>query len=77
MLGAANAIGLEGTGLGQGTQTWFLSTTDQLFKAKDYRPPVVAYRNGAPVRLGDVAQVTDRSRTCGPAASTILSPPCC
>ena len=34
-------------------------TTDQLLKADEYEPLIVAYRNGAPVRLGDVATVTD------------------
>jgi multidrug efflux pump len=34
-------------------------SNDQLKKAADYRPIVVAYRNGAPVRLGDVADVED------------------
>src|SRR5436190_14930755 len=32
---------------------------DQLLKAEDYRPLVVAYRNGAAVRLSDVANVQD------------------
>jgi len=32
---------------------------DQLFKAKEYAPLIVAYRNGAPVRLSDVADVRD------------------
>ncbi len=32
-----------------------IETNDQLKKAKDYRPLIVAYRNGAPVRLEDVA----------------------
>src|SRR6516162_9998953 len=34
-------------------------SNDQLKKAADYRPIVVAYRNGAPVRLGDAADVED------------------
>ena len=38
---------------------WSISTTDQLLKASEYEPLIVAYRNGAPVRLGDVATVTD------------------
>jgi multidrug efflux pump len=33
--------------------------TDQLLKAKEYEPLVVAYRNGAAVRLSDVATVSD------------------
>src|SRR5437764_2202281 len=32
---------------------------DQLLKAKDYEPLIVAYRNGAPVTLSDVATVRD------------------
>ncbi len=36
-----------------------LSTTDQLFKAKDYKPLVVAYANGAQVRVSDLGDVTD------------------
>ena len=31
----------------------------QLMRARDYKPLIVAYRNGAPVRLGDVAHVID------------------
>jgi hydrophobic/amphiphilic exporter-1 (mainly G- bacteria), HAE1 family len=36
-----------------------LEANDQLAKATDFRPIVVAYRNGAPVRLSDVAKVVD------------------
>ena len=32
---------------------------DQLLKAKEYAPLIVAYRNGAPVRLSDIASVRD------------------
>jgi multidrug efflux pump len=39
--------------------TWSLSTTDQLLKAREYQPLIIAFRNGAPVRLSDVASVTD------------------
>jgi multidrug efflux pump len=38
---------------------WQLNATDQLFKAAQYAPLIVAYRNGAPVRLGDIANVSD------------------
>src|SRR5580698_1467849 len=41
------------------TLSWTLSTTDQLLKASDYADLVVAYRNGAAVRLGDVASCED------------------
>ncbi len=44
----------------QGDQkSWMIQDNDQLKKAKDYRQLVVAYRNGAPVRLSDVADVED------------------
>jgi len=39
-------------------KSWSITATDQLFDADQYRPVIVAYRNGAPVRLGDVADVT-------------------
>ncbi len=44
----------------QGDQkSWMIKDNDQMKKAADYRPLVVAYRNGAPVRLSDVATVED------------------
>ena len=36
-----------------------LDTNDQLFNAKAYRHLIIAYRNGAPVRLGDVGDVVN------------------
>ena len=42
-----------------GTASWSIATTDQLFRADEYREIIVAFRRGAPVRLGDVATVTD------------------
>ena len=36
-----------------------IGTNDQLLSSSQYRPLVVAYNNGAPVRLSDVATVTD------------------
>ncbi|MEO6984296.1 MAG: efflux RND transporter permease subunit, partial [Paralcaligenes sp.] len=38
---------------------WTVSSGDQLTKAAQYKPLIVAYRNGAPVRLSDVATVED------------------
>src|SRR5271169_1990791 len=45
--------------LDDGQKTWMIRANDQLTKAKDYKSLVVAYRNGAPVRLSDVADVED------------------
>ena len=41
------------------SKTWIVRANDQLKKAVDYRPIIVAYRNGSPVRLSDVADVQD------------------
>src|SRR5580693_1144579 len=40
-------------------QTFTLDTNDQLFNAEAYRNVIVAYRNGAPVRLKDIGNVVD------------------
>jgi hydrophobe/amphiphile efflux-1 (HAE1) family protein len=39
--------------------TWLIGANDQLFRAAEYRDITVAWRNGAPVRLGDVAEVVN------------------
>jgi len=36
-----------------------ISTTDQLNGAAEYKPLIIAYRNGAPVRIEDIADVQD------------------
>jgi hydrophobe/amphiphile efflux-1 (HAE1) family protein len=40
-------------------QTFTLDTNDQLFNADAFRNIIVAYRNGAPVRLKDIGNVVD------------------
>ena len=42
-----------------GNREWEIETDDQLHRAEQYMPLIVAYRNGAPVRLSDVATVAD------------------
>jgi multidrug efflux pump len=42
-----------------GFHLWEVGANDQMFKAKEYQPLLVAYNNGAPVRLSDVADVID------------------
>jgi multidrug efflux pump len=39
--------------------SYTIGANDQLLKSQDYRPLIVAYRNGAPVALSDVASVID------------------
>ncbi len=41
------------------SRTFEIKTNDQLYKAEEYKPLIVTYRNGAPVRLSDVASVED------------------
>jgi multidrug efflux pump len=57
-LQAANANLAKG-GLADSKQTWALTDTDQLFKAYEYQPLIVAGHAGAPVRLRDIAEVVD------------------
>jgi len=40
-------------------QSYTIATDDQLFKAEAFRPLVLAYKNGAPIRLQDVATAED------------------
>jgi hydrophobe/amphiphile efflux-1 (HAE1) family protein len=42
-------------------QTVTLDTNDQLFNAKSFSNIIVAYRNGAPVRVRDIGQTVDSS----------------
>jgi hydrophobe/amphiphile efflux-1 (HAE1) family protein len=70
---AARGIGLEDVRLAltlasvnrpkgnlEGThQAITLDTNDQLFNADGYRAVIVAWKNGSPVRLGDIAEVVD------------------
>jgi HAE1 family hydrophobic/amphiphilic exporter-1 len=40
-------------------QAFTVQANGQLMRASDYRPMIVAYRNGNPVRLGEIARVID------------------
>jgi multidrug efflux pump len=42
-----------------GKRRWEVSANDQIFKAIDYQPLVIAYRNGSAVRISDVGQAVD------------------
>jgi len=55
-LGTVNANSPKGE-LANATTAWGIHATDQLFEADQYRPVIVAYQKGAPVRLGDIADV--------------------
>jgi multidrug efflux pump len=55
---AANANAPKGQ-VSDGGRSYTFADTDQLFTADQYRPLIMAYSNGGPVRLGDVADVQD------------------
>src|SRR5271154_4195923 len=57
-LNAANSNQAKGS-VSNDARTWSFTDNDQLFTADQYRPLIVAYHNGGPVRLGDVADVED------------------
>jgi len=49
-------------------QTYTINSNDQLYTAIQYRDVVLAYKNGAPVRLSDVAKTIDGVENTGQAA---------
>jgi len=55
-------------------QAYIIGANDQLFSSKDYRPLIIAYRNNAPVRLADVADVIDDAENIDQAAWINTSP---
>jgi multidrug efflux pump len=57
-LGSANANRPKGE-VANAINAWAITDNDQIKVADKYRPLIVAYQNGAPVRLGDVSQVDD------------------
>ncbi len=57
-IGAANADSAKGH-IDQGEQRYEILSNDQITHAAPYRDIVIAYRNGAPVYLRDVADVRD------------------
>jgi len=57
-LAAANVDQAKGTLDGK-RQAYTIGANDQLVSSTQYRPIIIAYRNGAPVRLSDVATIVD------------------
>jgi multidrug efflux pump len=57
-LNQANANAPKGE-LGDTANAWAIHDNDQIFLSDQYRKLIVAYKNGAPVRLADVADVQD------------------
>lgn len=57
-ISAANANGAKGSIDGP-TRSYSINSNDQLVAAADYKNLIIAFRNGAAVRVSDVAQVVD------------------
>ncbi|MET3129870.1 multidrug efflux pump [Oxalobacteraceae bacterium GrIS 1.11] len=70
---AANANSAKGSFDGP-TRSFTINANDQLLAAVDYESLIVAYKNGAPVRLKDVAQVVDSAENVKLAAWSGLKP---
>jgi multidrug efflux pump len=73
VLGQANVDQAKGV-LENQRQAFTISTNDQLLSGNDYKDVVLAYRNGAPVRLRDVANIIDSAENVKQAAWMNLSP---
>jgi multidrug efflux pump len=58
MLSGANANTPKGH-FSDEHQVWEIGANDQIFKAIDYEPLVVAYHNGTGVRIGDIGRAVD------------------
>jgi multidrug efflux pump len=57
-IAGANLLRPKG-GIEDDRRYWQIQASDQLTRAKQYEPLIVAYRDGAPVRLADIAKVSD------------------
>ena len=57
-IAGANVSGPKGS-LDGAQQAYTIAANDQIAAADAYRPIIVAYRNGAPVTIGDIAQIVD------------------
>jgi multidrug efflux pump len=64
---AANIDQAKGT-LNGAHQSFTISDNDQLLSSSDYKPVIVAYRNGAAVRASDVATIVDAAENSQQAA---------
>ena len=73
VLGQANVDQAKGI-LENQRQAFTIATNDQLLSGNEYKDVIIAYRNGAPVRLRDVATVIDGAENAHQAAWMNLSP---
>ena len=55
-------------------QSFTIGTNDQIFSAAQFKPVIIGYKNGAPVRVQDVADATDSIENVSQAAWVNRSP---
>ncbi len=72
-LSQANVDQAKGTFDGP-RQSWTIGANDQILIGSQYSPLIIAYRNGAPVRLSDVATVVDSAENVKQAAWVNTTP---
>ena len=72
-IAAANANAAKGSIDGP-TRAYSINSNDQLLTAADYKNLIIAYRNGAAVRVADVAQVMDGAENVKLGAWSSLKP---
>ncbi|HZZ59108.1 MAG TPA: multidrug efflux RND transporter permease subunit [Opitutaceae bacterium] len=60
---AAQTSNLAKGAFSDATERWMIADNDQLLKAADYAPLIVAYQGGQPVRLSDIGKVSDSVQT--------------
>jgi multidrug efflux pump len=57
-IAGANVSGPKGS-LDGAQQSYTIAANDQIATAEAYKPIIIAYRNGSPVTIGDVARIVD------------------
>jgi multidrug efflux pump len=72
-IGQANVNQAKGN-LENRRESFTIGANDQLTTSKDYAPIIIAYRNGNPIRLSDVATLVDGAENIRQAAWTNLTP---
>ncbi len=72
-LGNANVDQAKGNFDGP-QQAWAIGASDQLLSGSSYSPIIIAYKNGAPVRVSDVATVVDSAENVKQAAWVNATP---
>ncbi len=72
-ISGANSSGAKGSFDGP-TRAFSINSNDQLLTVRDYQDLIVSYKNGAPVRLADVAEVVQAAENVRLAAWSGLTP---